>query len=201
MAPNPITATHRVIFRYTVDGFQHKLQKYAEAIPSADPTGYDLIGQNGLGTVGFSNVADAIATVLAPFYNAAETTFNACELWVRSGTQFFFVVSTIPTVVPTALVAQVKGYQYAINGKNSAGQNLNTFLYETPLVVPTKVSSFAALPAADKALVDFFYNPGGTAAADSAWNWSQARDIWKVDRWLSVVIDTNEFLRRKRGIK
>lgn len=201
MPPHPVSANNRVIFKYTVIGLQHKLQKYCEAISSADPSGFDLIGQNGLGAVGFSLVGDAIATAIAPFFKTGDVTFDACELWERSGTTFEFRATTAPTVGPSGTSRTVFAQQYGISGKNSANQPLNTYLYETGPSDPSKISSYATLGAADKALVDFFYNVGGGATNTSAWNWSQSRNIWAVDRWLAVIIDSNEKLRRVRGIK
>lgn len=198
--PTPITATHKVIWHYTVDNLAHKQQMYCEAIPSADPSGFSLAVQSGT-PQGFSTVVDPYFTLLAPFFEAAVTGFSSAELWVRVGTIYSFLVSVTTTVAPSGTAAYNKAMGFDIVGKDADNKNLHAYIYEGAFGFSDKWVSLAGQPAGVVSLVNALLNATSTPAATAPWFWRQSRGGIYGKRWLAGVIDTNEKLRRIRGIK
>ena len=200
MAPTPVSAPNLLVARYTVAGFNHKAQMYCEAIPSADPSGYDLIGRPALGNVGFSTLADPFFTVIAPFYTLVDCTFNSIELWERIGGSYVFQASQVTAVTPTLGGFYQPAAGFDVVGKSQDQRNLHFYIYEGPFGITGKITNYAGASANVKGLIDYHFNTQGAAVATDAWNWRLSRGHWRPDRWLAGVIDSNQKLRRMRRI-
>jgi hypothetical protein len=201
MPPVPITAPNLLVARYTVAGESHKAQMYCEAIVSGDPTGYDLIGRLSLGNVGLSTVADPFFTAIANLFTAADCSFQGVELWERVGGSYVFQAAQVTTVTPALGGYYQPASGFDVCGKAEDNSNFHFYIYEGPFGVSTKIRSYAAASANVKTLIDYLFNVGSAPAATDAWNWRLSRGHWRPSRWLSGVIDSNEKLRRMRGIK
>lgn len=199
--PTPIFATHKMVFKYTVAGMQHKAQMYCDAVASADPMGYDLVGRPAVGNVGVSTVIDPFFTAVANLFTLADTTFDVAELWKRVGTTYVFLASAVPTVSPALGGFYQPATGFDVVGKASSNSTFHFYVYEGPFGIATKITSYAGASANVKLLINYLFNAAGTATAVMAWNWRVSRGGFFAGRWLAGVIDTNEKLRRMRGIK
>jgi len=75
------------------------------------------------------------------------------------------------------------------------------YIYEGNLGGVSKLSSYAALDAANKLLVDTFWNVGGAATDLMPWAWRTSKDdTAHSGRWLANISDSNQKLRRLRRI-
>lgn len=201
MAPTPLTANWRVTFKYTVDNFTHKAQYYLETSLSADPSGFNTLPRPGFAPVGVSTLGDRFFGVIAPFYAPADTTFDSWELWGRSGTVFVFLSAGAISSIPTGTVAYQKANGYCVAGKDDDNKNMPHYMYEGAFGTALKVRSVAGLVSAARLYVNYHFNPDVVATDTDAYAWSESRGGALADRWLAAIVDTNESLRRKRGIK
>jgi hypothetical protein len=199
--PTPITASHRVTFLYTVAGLQHHQRNYCTAIASADPTGYDLVGVQIPGGVPLSTVADPLFTKLAPFYKNNNCTLDGLILEHRSGTTWIFDASTPTAAGPAVGSGNVLASGFCLSGKDTTNQNFPVYFYEGIESGPVKSNSFGALSGAEQALIDAYWNTGGGGVAVDPWNWRLSRGTAHPQRWLALVVDSNEKLRRLRRLK
>jgi len=199
--PTPVTATHLAVANYTVDSFAHKLQMYCNANPSGDPSGFDLIGRPGVGNPGFSTVVDPLFGVLAPFYQASVTLFSGIELFEKIGANYVPVANVLTTVAATGTQTYSKAYVFDVVGKSPATRNMHTYLAEGAFGQSFKFTSLVGQPSSIIALINFFYRVSGTMLITDAANWRLSRGAVNTVRWVSGVNDTNEKLRRLRGIK
>jgi hypothetical protein len=201
MGPTPITATHLAVAHYTVGALAHKIQMYCDAVGSTDPSGFDLIGRASLGNVGFSTLADPLFTVLAPFFTAVDVVFQDLQLFVRVGTTYIPLYTQATTVTPSLGGFFQPATGFDVVGKDKNNRNFHFYIYEGPFGIATKIVSYAGASANVKGLIDYLFHVGNTAVATDAYNWRRSRGDKESDRWLAGVIDTNEKLRRLRGIK
>jgi len=190
-----------VTFKYTVAQLQHKAEHYLNVNPSGEASGYDTQPWTGFAPVGVSTLEAEFFAKIAPFYKSTDTTFDSWELWNRTGTIWNFVSGGAASVGPSGAGAAQAANGYCISGKMNGGRRMNRFIYEGSFGTAQKVSSYAGISAASQALVDYYFNPGNTAVDASAFAWFSSKDEWNPTRWLAVVIDTNEKLRRVRGLK
>jgi hypothetical protein len=201
MAPQPLTVGYRLIFKYTVNGFQHKQQNYLEAVVSGDPSGFDAVGNGVLSNAGISAIELEMFSLMAPFFGSTGCTFDGWELQKRIGTVFSFLAAGATSVVPSGGSANVPASMVTLSGKDALNRNLPYYLYESRVFNISKVSSYSALSTDEKALVDAVWNTNGGAVAADAYNWRLSRDGEHADRWLAEVLDSNEKLRRLRHLK
>lgn len=201
MAPTPLTAPYRLVMKYTVNTFLHKQQNYVDVVPSGDPSGYDLLDQRGGSPIGLQTGVDAFFTKIAPFYNPAWSSFDGWLLEARVGTAFVFLAAGITTVVPTSAGNFEIANGLVITGKDDDNRIMPAMLYEGTFGGAVRVTAAAGLTVASRALMNYFFNPDGTAAATAAWFWRGSRSMVPAQRWIAWVVDTNEKLRRARRIK
>lgn len=200
MGPTPITATHRVSFKYTVLGLPHKQRNYCAATPSADPTGYDITCRSPFGSVGFSLLPDQWALAVDPFFNSSTTTFDGADLEVYSAGEFIPIASASGVITPSGSAANQPANGMVISGKDGVNKNMPAFLAEGLFGLPNKLSSYAAATTAQKLLIDYFFGVGNTPVAEDAYAWRQSRGGGHAQRWLAFVVDSNQKLRRVRRI-
>lgn len=201
MPPSPLTATHRLTVNYTVVTFPHKMRLFCSLTPSGDSTGFDFVNIRGLANIAGSAVCDRWATVLGPFFSTTDTTFDSFIGEERVGTAFVPVFSHVTAIPPSGPGTAVAAADCDITGKDADNLPVHNYYFEGKDPVPLKRKSYAALVAAEKTLVDYFFNTGGVAAAADAWYWRTSRNQVNPVRWLAIVRDSNEKLRRLRKIK
>lgn len=199
--PTPISASHRLTFLYTVNSFQHKNQNYCDAVASADPTGWSLRTRDGITLEGISNIQTAFFIRIAPFYDPADTSFDGWLLEVYFGGAYYFVAAGATTTVPTGGGLSNAAMGWDTTGKSSSQKTMHNYLYEGNFRFPNKVSGYTALNAAEKAVIDWSFDTQATGNAALAYAWRMSRGATFAVRWLAAVWDTNEKLRRLRGIK
>jgi hypothetical protein len=72
----PLTAPYRVEIPITAQGASHKMHLYCDTTPSADDTGYDVVDRLVGTGIGLSAAIDALSSLLAPLYSAADASFG-----------------------------------------------------------------------------------------------------------------------------
>lgn len=199
--PTPLLADFRLVMLYTANGLQHHQNNYVEAVPSSDPAGYDISGRLGLGNPGLSTIPDHIFGPMAPFYPSSGSSFDGFRLDQRVSGAWVPVATATTTITPTGSSNYQPAVGIAFTGKSELNQNMPVYLYEGGFGQDTKFSSYAALSASMKALLDVFWAVGRAGVINDLWNVRTSRNLSREKRWLAVVIDSNEKLRRKRGIK
>lgn len=200
MPQEPMNVSWRVTFLYTVQLFQHKRQNFLNTIASADPSGYDAVGGNGFGNSGVSTLAARFFNTIAAYYRASDCTFDGWQLDHLVSGAWVYVASGGTTVVPTGAAPNLS-MMFDVTGKNSNNHVMHNPLYEGAFGTTQKTKSYSALSAVAQGLVDYYYNTGGTAIATDAFGWKRSRGGFYATRWLAMVIDSNEKLRRLRRIK
>jgi hypothetical protein len=199
--PTPITVSWRLTFKYTVRGFQHRAQHFLDVVTSADPSGYDAIGRVTLGNQGVSSLEGRFFTMIAPFYQASTCSFDGYLLEELVSGSWVYRFSDVASVAPSGSTIAQLAFGYGMFGKYEDNTRDNRYIYEVPLTAPNRYTAFGSLAAADQALVDYYFNVSGSPNSEDAWNWEMSRGSSRPQRWISVVIDTNEKLRRLRRIK
>jgi hypothetical protein len=202
MPPTPLVDGWRVTFKYTVDLMQHRCQMYCDTVVSGDSTGYDLVARGGFSNPGFSTIGNAFFNAIVDFYNAANCSFDSAILeeflspvgWVVRAT-------TVPSVSPTGAGTPKQAMMKAIPGKAGDNTNLPWYIYETDEISISKLTGYSGLSSRNKRLVDYMWNSGGVATDPMAFAWRLSRGGSYPQRWLSMVNDSNEKLRRLRGLK
>jgi hypothetical protein len=86
------------------------------------------------------------------------------------------------------------------SGRDTANKPFNVNMYETPFPGFIKVNSYAALSGGNQDLTNYWFNAGGTADNYSAVAWRVSRGSFYSQRWIALVADSNQHLRRLRGI-
>jgi len=93
----------------------------------------------------------------------------------------------------------------AIKVRKSKQDKYGVYVGVKPLnvkkIMAFKGNSAGSLGSSVRALAGGIYNIDDDALDEEPWAWSHSRDQWFRKRWLSVVVDTNEKLRRERGLK
>lgn len=199
--PTPISASHRLTFLYTVNSIQHKQQNYCDAVASGDPTGWSVRGRDLVTLEGISNIQTSFFLKIAPFYDPADTSFDGWKLEVYFGGAYLFAAAGVTTTVPTGGGLSNAAMGWDMSGKSTDSKNMHAYLYEGNFRFPTKISGYSSLNTAEKAVVDFFWDTQNTGSADKAYFWRMSRGATYSGRWLAAIWDTNEKLRRLRGIK
>jgi hypothetical protein len=200
MPPTPLTAPYRLTFQYTVDGLTHKQRLYLKCTPSADASGFNTIARSGYSGVGVSLLEDRWSLIMRPYYNAAETTFDSWLLEANVAGAFIFVAGGTFTHVPTGSGVYAPASGVVFSGRDTANKPFNVNMYETPFPGFIKVNSFAALSSGNQDIANYWFNAGGTADDYSAVAWRVSRGGFYSQRWIALVADSNQHLRRLRGI-
>ncbi len=200
MAPTPLSAQWRVTFKYTVAGFQHRHQMYCNAVASADPSGYSVVGQVIVGNVGVSTLANPFFTLWEPYYVTPETTFDGWEFHRFVSGAWLFRAAGTTSVTPTGTGSAQLSMGFAVVGKDFANKFLPAYMYEGLVGTTAKHSSYSAQTTIEKAITDYYFRQSGTVINTDAWNWRCSRGTSIPQRWLSNVIDSNQKLRRLRHI-
>jgi hypothetical protein len=199
--PTPITSPFQVRMLYTIDGLQHHCNFYCDLTLSGDVTGYDTVPNLAFSSVGVSEAIDGFFTLLAPFYDDADTTFDGATIWERVDNTYEYRSSGTTSVAGTATGAYEKANGLCVAGRDIKNQFLPTYIYEGRFGVAFKGNSPGSLGSSVRALAGGIYDIDNDATDDEPFAWSHSRDQWRRKRWLSVVVDTNEKLRRIRGLK
>lgn len=200
MAPTALTAPYRLTFRYTVGGLVHKTHYYLRCVASGDPMGFDTIARPGFANAGVSTLDFGIWTNQKTFYNPAESTFNDMVLEANVGGAWVYVAAQVATVVPTGSGTYAPAGMETWSGKDTANKNFPVYWYEKPFPGFVKVSSYAAMSAANKAIANAYFNAGGTAVSADPAAWRVSRGSFYSQRFLALITDSNQKLRRIRGI-
>jgi len=199
--PTPITAPFRLNFQYRIDTLDHRCQFYLRTSPSADSTGYDTVPRAGFAAVGVSAAVDGFFTTIAPLYKSTDTTFLGALLEELVSGAWVYRAYHATAVTPTGSAVYQKAMQLCESGRDTNNKPMPVYLYEQHVGDPSKDTAFGALGANYAALVEALFNPGGTAVSANPVAWRVSRGNVYSQRWLAQVTDSNEKLRRRRGIK
>lgn len=197
--PTPISATHRISVSYTVSLFTHTQRHLCDAVVGSGASGFDLLPRPGFSAVDVDAAAQALGNRMGPFLPAGSAFAGYVLEELVSGEYIPQFSGSISAAVGVGTFRPAFGY--VIVGKSSDNRTVQIPTYEGDYGTPTKVSNYASLAPADKLYVDFFFNVTGTAGDTWAYNWKRSRGDLFMRRWLAIVIDSNEKLRRKRHIK
>jgi len=201
MPQEVLSVNYRLTFLYTVALLQHKRQNYLSCVASGDASGYDTVARAGFGAAGVSTLSNRFFSTFAPYYRTADCSFNGWLLETRSGTTWVFVAQGATTVSPSGSGAQALAFGFEIVGKNSNNHVMHNPIYETNALDVNKYRDYSAMSATLKGAVDYYFNVGLTDINTDAYAWKRSRGGFFATRWLAVVTDTNEKLRRVRRIK
>lgn len=199
--PSPITASFRLVHKYTVNALQHKLTTYLECEPSGDTTGWDVLVRSPFGNQGLSDIWESVFAPLVNFYNDDFTTFDTVDFDERSGDLWTTLITHNVTSVPASGAPSQNAWGQVFSGKANSGLGLSLFIYEGGFGLVRKDSSYAALETWEQNVVDRFYNVSSDAVATDPWAWRQSRNNFFARNWIASIVDTNEKLRRARGVK
>lgn len=201
MPLSPIIPTFRLVFKYTVLSFQHKLQLYLDAVVSGDSLGYDAVARGGFSNPGLSAVEPAVWNSIKALYRTADTTFDSMTLEQRTGTIWNYVASIAATIGPSGTNVAQKAMMYCLSGKSLGNENMPIYIYELNPGLPGKINSYGGLGADVQTFVDAFWNITGSATDAMPVAWRLSRDGGYSGRWIAAIWDSNEKLRRLRRIK
>ena len=200
MAPTPLIAPYRLTFRYTVSGLQHRTHYYLDCTPSGDPMGFDTVARPGFSPVGVSTVEPNVFGPQAPFYNPSTCSFDDMILEINVSGAWVFVASMAASGNPTGSGTQALAAMETWSGKDQANQNFPVYWFEKPFNTFAKFNSYAGLSSANKAIANAYFNPGGVAVDEDPVAWRLSRGAVYSQRWLALVTDSSQKLRRIRGI-
>ncbi len=201
MPPQPLTADWRLEFQYTVLGFTHKHHEFLDVVPSADPMGHSTVPVNGGTTQGVSLLVDPFFTAWETWFSMADADFVGAVLQQYNAGSWDYVAFHATSVSPANEGTTVKSSMWDVSGKTNPPFNIHAYMYEGVFGVGDKETSYAAQNTPSKALIDYFFNTGSGALATAAYYWATSKSGAPRDRWLAIVADTNEKLRRLRRIK
>lgn len=201
MSRQLLLAEYKLTFRYTVSGFQHALNVLCDVVSSADPSGYDLLHQAGTVNCPVSAADVGVFTMMAPFYDPADASFDDVTLWHLVGGSYVYVYAYATAQVPTGSSGFDASMGICLSGKDQHNRRFPVYLYEGAFGLSHKDTSYAALNTANKNLIDVFWNVGGSFDHFYPWSYRLTRDsTGHTGRWLANVIDSNQKLRRARRI-
>jgi hypothetical protein len=200
MPPTPLTATYRMAFKYTVSGFQHKCQMFLDCVAGAGTPPYDTVPRAGGAAAAVSTLVDAFFNKIKTYYKSADTSFQGADLEHRVGTEWQWVATITTSVTPTGSVAFQPANGDCFMGKDTDNKRLPAFIYEGDFGSPTKLVSLPTPGSDNRNMVDYFFGTGVIADTD-AYIWRMSRNKKYAGHWLSIVVDSNEKLRRFRHIK
>lgn len=198
----PLVATHRVNIAYAVPGARpHQLRMLCSAVPDAlDLSGYSVLGR-APGNIGF-HLAMAYLMPLLKLVLTHDTSITdpVLEKYVSGA---YVPVTTdasggAGTPVTTAQVTN----QTSISLRSTVGtERLRIQLMEPASTQSANLGRYEAvstIPFADmKNWAGAFTD---TASAVSAWQWVQNRGANYISSFIALVFDTNDRLRRDRGL-
>src|SRR4029453_1539344 len=201
MPQTPLDAPYRLGWFYTVDGLQHRMNHYLRCSPSSDAGGFDTIGRAGYGNVGVSTLPDWIAESWKPYYDDADTSFDYGLLEANVAGAWLYVWSAAITTVPTGSGTYAKASGICFSGKDTANKNMPVYAYEILGGAGSfKANSYSALSASAQFVATQYFNVGGTADEYAPVAWRVSRGSVYSQRWLALVQDSNQKLRRLRNI-
>jgi len=201
MPITPLIPSFRLTFPYIVDGFAHAFHYYLLASPSVDASGYNTVSRSGFANTGVSTLPARVWTYISPYWKAADTTFGNAHLDRLTFGAWVPVWTEANAITPAGSAAREFAAGLTVFMKSTDNLKMPIVFYELPMGIPNKFISYASLDAVTKGIVDDYANHSGTAGVLSPYAWRVSRNATYTDRWLSVVTDTNEKLRRKRNIK
>jgi len=200
MGPTPLIAPYRIIFQYTVDFLIHKQTFYLDCTPSADASGFDTLARSGFSNVGVSTLMDSWFNLHKTFYDDADTTFDTWVLEIMVAGAWVFVASGVCAVAPTGTGTYAKAGMEAWAGKDTANRPFPVYFYEKFFPGFSKTNSVGALSGDNQTISNALFNTLGSAGGDSPVAWRRSRGNLFSQRWLSLVTDSNQKLRRIRNI-
>ena len=201
MAKQELTAPYKLVYKYTVSLLQHKTTMFCDVVPAtafADNLITCRPGKTGMEAGG---ALDAYFTMLAPFFMPSISSFDGGELWVRSGTEWIFVNAGTTTVVGSAESGPDLAMGGCIMGKDALNRRMSTYVFEGIVGLTQKLTNYSTMANSYKALAAGFFNANGAAGGHDPYWYRTSADGEFAQRWLSIVVDSNEKLRRIRHIK
>jgi hypothetical protein len=193
--PSPIIPSHRVQFSVVGGTREHKVRWYTDAVPSADPSGFDFLIFGG-GTVGGQTAVTAMFTLLRALWPASMNIAQGLLAHHVLGAYTpvgVFSNANVGTHAGSIAVAQ----QTTVTYRTSVGRQLLRQVYlETPEPYVGRIVIAASLPAGLQAWVaDMLDKTPGHMGS-----WVKSRGDNFSQSYLSVVYDTNDRVRRDAGI-
>jgi hypothetical protein len=177
------------------------MNHYLRCSPSADASGFDTIARSGYANVGVSGLGEVIADIWKPYYDPADSSFDYVLLEANVAGAWIYVWSNAITTVPTGSGTYAKASGVCFSGKDTANKNFPVYAYE---IVggggSFKANSYAVLSVAAKWVANQYFNAGGTANEYAPVAWRVSRGSVFSQRWLALVQDSNQKLRRLRNI-
>ncbi len=201
MGPTPQVATFKLVWNYTSLSLPHKLQCYLDCSSSGDPSGHDAVMRGAFVPTGVSTLVDPMWTVLGPFYHSADTSFGSTVLYQLVTGAWVPLWSATTTVTPSSTPINRAANQNCIAMKTTDNKHLKMFFYEANYIGVGKAISLGALTSPERAIVDYFAGTGVTPLNTDAWAWRVNKGKTYASRWLALVIDYNDKLRRMRGLR
>lgn len=201
MAKQPLTVGYRITFLYTIDGIQHRCHNYCELVSSGDSLGYNVVVRPGYSNAGLSGIISPFFNIFKSYLDPAVASFDGIEVHQRSGTNWVFLLAAATTVVPTGSSGYEKANGFCVSLKDTDNLRLPAYLFEGTFGSANKNTAYAGLGTGEKAIIDYFGAVGSAGFNVYAYAWRRSQNGKFVQRWLADVIDTNEKLRRLRGIK
>lgn len=200
--PTPITATHRIVFPYTVLLLPHVHRLYLHAVTGGGTSGFNTSPRTGHGAVDVQAAMTAVWNNLLNIFDVtgASTVFGNAILEERSGTTWNPVYVESNSVQPTGSSTPIQAAMVQVSLKTVDFKRYNVVILEPDIAFPKKVTAVSALSTPDRHFVDF-YAGTGTPTDTDAYAWSVSRGNAFVGSFLSWVTDTNERTRRERHLK
>jgi len=199
--PNPVIPTHRIQMELVTEGFVHKIRSFLGLTASGDVTGYNTVARAGFSPVGVSVAIDAYWTVLAPIYNSVNTAFGVTHVQQFVGGSWIDLSIYNTVVAPTSSGGAAIAWGLVYSMKDTLNRRGPVELLETDTATALKRITRASLGTPLRNILDFYMGTGSTIPNESGYCWRQSRSGVYFSTFLSVVSDTNEKMRRKRGLK
>lgn len=196
----PLSALWRAVFKYTVSGIQHVTRFYCDAAPGAGASGYDITMRSGAPNVDFTTVEVAFWTDIRNFYTASyPVTFDQSTLEQRIGISWFPVYAQVASTVPSGSGPSILGTGVIVSLRDTTFKPMKVYIQESSKIVPEKTTLPTGWDANWDAFLLSLTTPGATPG-DHLWDWIVGRSGNYVGSFVSAVSDTNDELRRARGL-
>lgn len=194
MAPTPNLNTHLLQVRYVIQGMQHKLQFHCSAAESSgafyllDP----LLGPSALWTTWLQDMADELGPAVP-----TGTTSAGATLYERVEGMLVPVDASTYTLTPAGGTAILANGMVA-TWRDAQNTLMRLTLLETGFGGPTKFTTIGDIPSGG--MHDFLeaMDLDGAGLLSRYWH-SLNGNV--VKSFISCISDTNEKLRRLRGLK
>jgi hypothetical protein len=174
---------------------------YLLAQASGDASGFDAIARSGFSNQGVTDLMTNWWVRMQGLYKPTDTVFGNALLEGQFLGSYVPLYAESNTVVPTGSAVREKAAGTTYFMKSTDNIKMPVALYEMSMGIPNKYIAYGSIDTVNQGILDGLANAGGTAGPFDPWAWRVSRNATYCARWLSLITDTNEKLRRRRGIK